>query len=209
MAHVVLLGDSIFDNAAYVSGAPAVIDQVRGGLPPGWSATLLARDGDVVHDVEEQVRKLPAQATHFVISVGGNDALAASGLLHAPVRSVGDGLAQLAAVIDRFRAGYHGMLVDVRSYGKPVTVCTIYDAVPGLHRAAQLGVAVFNDVILREAVLAGVPVLDLRLICPEPGDYSALSPIEPSEQGGAKIAAAILRVVTGHDFAARRTVLYG
>jgi len=29
MTHLVLLGDSIFDNAAYVAGAPAVIDQVR------------------------------------------------------------------------------------------------------------------------------------------------------------------------------------
>ena len=29
MAHLVLLGDSIFDNAAYVEGGPAVIDHVR------------------------------------------------------------------------------------------------------------------------------------------------------------------------------------
>src|SRR4051812_3797588 len=42
MGHVVLLGDSIFDNAAYVGGRPAVIDQVRAGLPDGWHATLNA-----------------------------------------------------------------------------------------------------------------------------------------------------------------------
>ncbi|MDP8949728.1 MAG: SGNH/GDSL hydrolase family protein, partial [Actinomycetota bacterium] len=29
MNHVVLLGDSIFDNAAYVGGAPDVVRQVR------------------------------------------------------------------------------------------------------------------------------------------------------------------------------------
>ena len=42
MGHVVLLGDSIFDNALYVPGGPAVIDQLRRELPAGWSATLLA-----------------------------------------------------------------------------------------------------------------------------------------------------------------------
>ena len=36
MPHLTLLGDSIFDNAAYVAGSPAVIDQVRMNLPAGW-----------------------------------------------------------------------------------------------------------------------------------------------------------------------------
>lgn len=45
--HVVLLGDSILDNGAYVGRDPAVIDQVRGELPPGGHATLLAADGSV------------------------------------------------------------------------------------------------------------------------------------------------------------------
>ena len=73
--HLVLLGDSIFDNAAYVPGGrPAVIDQVRSRLPEGWSATLLARDGSVIDDVHRQL-ELPADATHLVLSVGGNDVL--------------------------------------------------------------------------------------------------------------------------------------
>jgi hypothetical protein len=42
MSHVVLLGDSIFDNARYVPGRPAVIEQVRQALPRHWQATLLA-----------------------------------------------------------------------------------------------------------------------------------------------------------------------
>jgi hypothetical protein len=42
MAHVVLLGDSIFDNAAYVGGAPDVAQQVRQRVPSGWKVTLRA-----------------------------------------------------------------------------------------------------------------------------------------------------------------------
>lgn len=58
----------------------------------------------------------------------------------------------------------------------------------------------FNDVILREAFRAGLPVVDLRLICTDFEDYAKSSPIEPSTVGGAKIVRAIVRVVTAHDF---------
>ncbi len=35
MNHIVLLGDSIFDNARYVPGGPSVIEHLRRGLPAG------------------------------------------------------------------------------------------------------------------------------------------------------------------------------
>ena len=74
MSHLVLLGDSIFDNGAYVDGAPTVIDQVRSLLPKGWKATLLAVNGNVTLNVREQIKRIPVDATHLVISMGGNDA---------------------------------------------------------------------------------------------------------------------------------------
>jgi hypothetical protein len=49
--HVALLGDSIFDNAAYVRGGPDVVAQLREELPPGWTASLLAVDGAVIAGV--------------------------------------------------------------------------------------------------------------------------------------------------------------
>lgn len=51
MRHVVLLGDSIFDNARYVPDRPPVIEQLQKALPPGWRASLLAVDGAVTEDV--------------------------------------------------------------------------------------------------------------------------------------------------------------
>src|SRR5688500_14337329 len=53
--HVVLLGDSIFDNGAYVSGGPDVVAHLRAMLPRGWEATLLAVDGAVIDDVFRQL----------------------------------------------------------------------------------------------------------------------------------------------------------
>jgi hypothetical protein len=75
MNHVVLLGDSIFDNAAYVHGSPDVITHLNSILPLDWKASLLAVDGSISTDVIGQIRKIPESATHLVVSVGGNDGL--------------------------------------------------------------------------------------------------------------------------------------
>jgi hypothetical protein len=66
----------------------------------------------------------------------------------------------------------------------------------------------FNEIILREAFLAGLPVIDLRLVCDRPSDYSHVSPIEPSVVGGAKIVRVIAEVVTTHDYGRRRSTIY-
>ena len=58
MSHIVLLGDSIFDNAAYVAGGPDVVKQLRNRLPTGWKATLRAVDGSVTSGVERQLGQL-------------------------------------------------------------------------------------------------------------------------------------------------------
>src|SRR3954452_23575611 len=51
--HVVLLGDSIFDNDAYTGSEPDVVQHLRSMLPTGWSATLCAVDGARIADLPE------------------------------------------------------------------------------------------------------------------------------------------------------------
>ena len=99
MSHVVLLGDSIFDNGVYVPGGPAVIEQLRSQLPRGWRATLLAIDGAVVEEVASQLARLPDDASHLVISAGGNDALQSSHIVEDSTRSAADGFAHAAEVL--------------------------------------------------------------------------------------------------------------
>jgi hypothetical protein len=208
MPHLVLLCDSIFDNAVYVPGNPAVIDQVRSALPRDWQATLLAVDGNIAIDVVRHLERLPSDASHLAISAGGNNALIASDILAQPAQSVSAVLHEIASIQAEFRAEYREMLAAVLSRRLPTLVCTIYDAIPGLEDDALAALTLFNDVILREAIAAGVPVLDLRLLCDKPSDYSPLSPIEPSHLGGRKIAESLARIVTTHDFSRRDTVIY-
>ena len=192
MTHIVLLGDSIFDNAAYVSGGPDVVKQLRGKLPSGAKATLAAIDGAVTGGVPRQMANVPKDATHLVVSVGGNDALRHSIILEEGARSVAEAVGRLAGVREAFAHEYRAMLDAVTARGLPTAVCTVYDAnYPDVlrQRLVVTGLCVFNDVITREAFRRGLDLIDLRLVCNEPGDYA--NPIEPSVQGGAKIAAAI------------------
>ena len=191
VGHVVLLGDSIFDNKSYVGRGPDVVTQLRDALPPDWRATLLAVDGDVISGVARQLRGLPADATHLVVSVGGNDALRVAGLLDQRPTSIAAALLTLKQEQDPFAAAYEAMLDTVGGTGLPVAVCTIYDTPPSesLYPVIRTGLAVFNDVITRAAFRRGMPLIDLRIICDEDADYA--NPIEPSVRGGAKISVAI------------------
>jgi hypothetical protein len=193
--HVVLLGDSIFDNAAYVRGGPDVVTHLAGLLPPDWRATLAAVDGAVIADVPAQLARLPGDATHLVVSAGGNDALRHADLLDRPAASSAQVLGWLADASAAFEARYRRMLAALLARGVPLTACTIYNGNlgPPADRLAAVALAVFNDAILRTAAEHRVPTLELRHVCTEPADYA--NPIEPSVQGGAKIARAIARAL--------------
>src|SRR4051795_7525328 len=160
MKHVVLLGDSVFDNATYVGGGPDVVTQLRRRLPPGWRASLLAVDGSVIASIAQQLARLPADASHLVISVGGNDALGYASVLDSPSRSVADSLTQLAVLQHRFQADYAGMVGSVLRRGLPSALCSIYDPRypdPARRRVSATALAVINDPIIREAVRYGLP----------------------------------------------------
>ncbi|WBS04097.1 SGNH/GDSL hydrolase family protein [Pseudoduganella sp. SL102] len=210
MRHIFLLGDSIFDNVSYVSPGCEVQAQLQALLGEGHRVILLARDGDVLEDMRTKVSRLvgmPAESTHVVVSCGGNNVLGLIGHMQSSVKSVLEATEMLASWQADFRIEYQRMLGQVLALGLPVAISTIYDGVPGLSSGLRTALAVFNDVILREAAERGLPLLDLRLVCNDPGDYSPVSPIEPSQQGGRKIAAAIAELVRSQ--AAQRTVVFG
>jgi lysophospholipase L1-like esterase len=219
MNHIVLLGDSIFDNGRYVHqdrGEEPVIDRLQALLPRGWTATLAAIDGHVAGDVCGQLQRVPHDASHLVVSVGGNDALSQSHLLLTPAKSTVEALTKVAGARAQFRRDYREMLKGVCALGKATLVCTIYDGisldqwgVPAGRDIMLTALAAFNDVIIDEAVRARLPILDLRRICDEDADYSDRSPIEPSAAGAAKIARAIWRIVGAHDFSSPHTVVFG
>ena len=209
MKHVVLLGDSILDNAAYTGGGPDIAAQLHNLMPPRAHVCLLARDGDMTIDIEGQLKELPLDATHLILSVGGNDALMHSDFLMEEAASVAEVLLQARALADAFGLAHCEVLKALKKTGLPFAVCTIYDCNFAEPRTAQLvgtALSLFNEAIVRNAVELGAPVIDLRSICCETADYA--NEIEPSVVGGAKIARALWRVVEKHDWDKQLTTIY-
>ena len=208
MNYLTLLGDSIFDNGAYVPNEAPVIEQLKNTLENSWQATLLAVDGDVTTDVYKQIPRMPADTTHCILSCGGNDALRMAGMLDEKASSVMEVMSRFAEVRATFRNNYSNLINALLSLNKPLAVCTIYDSVPGIEDGVLSALALFNEIILKEAFREKLPVIDLRLVFNQTSDYSYLSPIEPSNKGGAKLVAAIATLLESHDFAIPRTVIY-
>lgn len=208
MKHIVLLGDSILDNKAYVGDEPDVIASLQNLLTED-KATLKAIDGSVVENVSKQLRESPPDATHLIVSIGGNDAMLNSDILQMQVKSSAEVFDEFANRLNTFEFHYEKMLAQLLSKNLPTAVCTIYfpnipdEFVQKISVSALTG---FNDVIIRQAAKFGIPYLDLRLICNEKDDYA--NEIEPSSKGGWKIAAKIVEVVNMHDFSSKRTSVY-
>jgi lysophospholipase L1-like esterase len=223
--HIVLAGDSIFDNGSYVPGQPDVAQQLRNQLGENSNVTLLAIDGDVTKGVHNQLTQLPEDTSHLFISVGGNDALGQLHIFTDPVSSVGEGFLKFSRVQTIFQQEYKAMLENALSLNIPTTICTIYKpcfyhpdmsrvgsyvgngvSSTDLQNVSVTALTAFNDVILQEAVTTGIPLMDLRVMYDNVADYA--NPIEPSTIGGQKMVSVMESIINKHPFSENMTVLY-
>jgi hypothetical protein len=190
--HIVLLGDSVFDNKSYVGSDPDVIGHLRAKLPNGWKATLLAVDGSTTAEIRTQLARMPRDATYVVVSVGGNNLLHERHTFNEGQVSGQQILETLAAAASDFHKKYAAAVEMLAELRKPTCLCTIYDGNlrPPETIMARAVVAMFDDKIYMEANRNHMSVLELRRVCTSSEDYA--NPIEPSGKGGEKIAAAIV-----------------
>ena len=165
--------------------------------------------GPRAENVAGQLDKVLDDSTHLFVSAGGNDALYEADILQMKVSASAEVFNELSDRASAFEDRYKMMLEAVLRLKKPTTICTIY--YPRMEEWFTQKIAVsalssFNDVIIRQAFLSGLLLIDLRFVCSENADYA--NAIEPSEAGGAKIAKTILQVAGEHNFEKNRTSVY-
>lgn len=193
--HLVLLGDSILDNAPYTRPAPDTAAHLRRLIGQEWTVELLAMDGARMADMREQLVRIDRPAT-AVLSIGGNDLTEHIALLTRPATSAGDVIGALLAIADAFAPRYEAVLDALRPLVSRLVLCTIYDVrlePRALAHLARVPIALVNDRIVRAAAARGLDVIDLRAVCTDDADF--VLEIEPSPQGAEKIARAIAAVV--------------
>ena len=150
--HIVLLGDSVFDNAAYVGpGEKDVSAHLRQHFAgDSGSIELAAVDGAVITSVERQLASARiSDPCLLVLSVGGNDLLGHSYLLEGVERrSFGETMLLLRGIRADFERAYRGALDLITRHEQPTVVCTIYNpqfSDRDLRHAGEVVVSVFND----------------------------------------------------------------
>ncbi len=206
---ILLLGDSIIDNGAYVRpGEPDVANQLQ-ALLPQYPVIKRAVDGAVCADVQSsQVADL--ESTDCVIlSAGGNDALQHIDLLEgATLTTAKDVLVRLFVIREEFRCTYAALLDRLAITRAPVMVLTVYNPCFDGHgmdatyqQAAESAISILNDIIQQEAHRRSFKVLELRTLFTDHADYA--NPIEPSAIGGAKLAKAMNAWVKASDAVGR------
>lgn len=208
MNHIILLGDSIFDNAGYVGSGESVIEQLQDKTHNDCKATLLAVDGDVTSDVYAQLKMIPKDATHVFLSIGGNDALRIANILQQSTSTVGEAMEVFTEIRLDFQKRYRELIIQTKQKVDQLIICTVHDCVPDIEPRALTALSLFNEIILKEAFSIGASVIDLRLLCNEEDDYSTISPIEPSGQGARKIVEQIIKITNEHGFQITTSVIY-
>lgn len=209
MLNIALVGDSVFDNKSYVGNEPDVLGHLSNLAPDSWRVSLHAVDGSLVENIPNQLTEVAPHTSHIIISAGGNNAIMNADVLQMPVSNSAETLNVLSNRASAFEAEYREMLAIVLSRNLPTAVSTIYYpnfSDLSIQKIAVTALVIFNDVIIRQAALHGLPILDLRLVCNEPTDYA--TEIEPSGRGGLKIASAIIRMLELHKFSDPWTQIY-
>ena len=196
--HIVLIGDSVLDNASYVDSGESIQDLLHKAIPNA-TISLLAVDGSMTTDISKQIANFAQDATHIIFSCGGNDAINSIDVLNQSTSTIEDALLTLAEIRQKFRQNYISALKLVSTLSNNVAACTIYNKVPLLDDSSRTALALFNEIILEELSSRQIPIIDLRVIFNDESDFSPISPIEPSVHGGRKLVLTLEKLIAA-DF---------
>jgi len=119
------------------------------------SASLLARDGATAAGIPAQLARLPSNATHMALSIGGNAALQRQSLLQARAGSVGEALNIPGEAVAQFESAYRKAVDACVVRRLPLVICMSYNgnfADTNYRKQVRSALAMFNDAIIRTAV---------------------------------------------------------
>lgn len=193
--HVIMLGDAILPD----------IGNLVDPLGPGFAGRLSLVSLQEMADGSG----LPMDATHAVICLEGNEAIAESGLLDGHSAPYRESLARLALAADAFEQMIEPLIRSALDAGLLTLICTgfkpRYDD-PERQQAALAALAIFNERIITRAVSSHLAIVDLRLVCGAPDDYASATRLAPA--GLQKAVGVIRRALDEADMGATRTRVY-
>ena len=227
MKSIYLLGDSIIDNGAYVGIDEKDVESHLNSMykeDPKVNINNRAVDGHTMRDLlDTQLSDAGLnEATHIVMSIGGNDLLQnisflqmtskLSEVMNKDARIGKWGVRELNPsrnkvfeetyfeIIKPFNSLYETIVEKLSNYRAKLLLCTVYegdlfgsDEFKNVFYSSKTMVSIFNDLVYKSSSKFKTDVLELRNIFVSSEDYA--NPIEPSHIGGEKLAKSIVEWV--------------
>ncbi len=182
------VGDSMLNNAHYVGAGESVLDCLQMLGSKNCNYVMLAKDGARLSDVFQQIDTLTASATGsdscmMVVSVGGNDILSEA----KPVSQ--------ASLVDAETLEYFQIFLKlVKSihvrFDRKMQIFVLNLYYPGSKKRFHDRIRQWNAWLDEHALTAGYTVIHTDSVMTEADDICYK--IEPSPQGGEKIAGLII-----------------
>ena len=216
MNRIYLLGDSIIDNAPYVKkNEKDVVSHLISMYKedPKVNINNRAVDGHTMRDLLDTQLSDEGlnEATHIVMSIGGNDLLQNISFLQmtSKLSEVMDKDARIGKwgskelnpsrnkvfeetyfeIIKPMQQEYESIVANLSNYRAKLLLCTVYegdlvdsDEFSDVIYSSKTMLSIFNDLVYRTAQKYDGEVLELRDIFISSEDYA--NPIEPSHIGG-------------------------
>jgi hypothetical protein len=158
-----------------------------------------AKDGAMIAAIQGQVlsKDISRDISHIVVSIGGNNCLGHAKVLEDSCDNVIQGLLKLKIIVDEFEKEYERMICELLELKKPIILCAVYNPafrqfmVTMDQNGVEFALAIFHSVLFNLARKYSLPVVDLRQVIDEDGDYAI--PIELNEQGGGNLLELLFR----------------
>ena len=201
---LVLLGDSIIDNKTYVlEGELSVLEHIKSKTET--PVMQLALDGATTDDViNSQIQAIPFGTSHIVLSIGGNDLLNEIPFLMEDFKyTPNQVLERCQSLIAPITQKYESIVSQLQTTSRAnLLLCTVYEGdlegsvmYDDIAISSRAMLSLFNDSVYKTHNMFKTGILELRHIFTNKEDYA--NPIEPSHQGGEKLADKLVGWVNG------------
>jgi len=176
--YVILMGDSVLNNANYVPEGKSVVDILKTKLS---NVLNVSKDGATISDLYGQLDKIPTKLnkseTYIFISAGGNDILSkGSALSNADIRKL------FNSYMDFLKA------LRVKLGSSKINIMNLYLPANPRYQSYKESIDQWNQLINDNSSKIGemYNVVDLHSLLTTPEDF--IYDIEPSETSSEKIA---------------------
>jgi len=176
--NIILIGDSVLNNTAYVPEGKSVIDNLKEKTSKVFN---FAKDGAIIQDCYAQLDKIPLDFnntnTYVFISVGGNDILNNRGQLSN---------ADTSALFSKYLDFINALKAKLGSVN--INICNLYMPSDPRYQSYKSSIDLWNQLVKQYSNRVGAMynIVDIYSLLNTPNDF--IYSIEPSEQASVKIA---------------------